>query len=164
MRSRPRWGTRRRTSGSGFAVPISKPRYTWRASAEITVSGRCAARATASAVFPAAVGPTITMVLAGSAPPKAPLHLVRGKLHDGGPPVHIMGGQRGREQPVDQLPHLFGVESMPGLDRRATREGRRESFEPVLPPAEAAPCQIRDELLQTPLGLEARMGDRKSVV
>lgn len=52
------WGTPRRSSGVILAVPMSMPRYSCIESALTTSPSRASARATESAVLPAAVGPT----------------------------------------------------------------------------------------------------------
>src|SRR5690349_19453898 len=136
---------------------MSSSRQTWRASAEMTVSGRSAARASASAVFPDAVGPTTTIVLADSAPAKTPLHLVRRQLDDGRPTMDVVRREGGREQAVNQLAHFLGVQPVSRLDGGPARERRCEPLQPVLPPAETPSRQVADELLQAPLGLEARV-------
>src|SRR5579862_4649423 len=105
----------------------------------MTVMESRAARASASAVFPDAVGPTTTMVRGGSAPAKPPLQLVRRKLHDGGPAVHVVGRKRRGEETIDQLAHFVGIEAVSGLDRGPTRERGRETLQAILPPPEAAP-------------------------
>src|SRR6266850_2391056 len=162
IKSSPRWRTRAMVSGSGFAVPISRVRYTWRASAEMTVMGASAASATATAVLPTPVEPTTTGVRSlesGAAEPALKLFL--GKLHHGRPAMNIMRGQCRRQQPHDQLAHFLNVELLPSLDRGAAGIGRGESLEPVLPAAEAAAGEVGDELLETARRLEARMRVRR---
>ena len=64
-RSRPWCGTRARSAAVALAVPMSRPRKTWRESAEMISAGRPAAMsasasAIASAVLPVAVAPAMT--------------------------------------------------------------------------------------------------------
>src|SRR6266550_4143690 len=189
-RSRPRCGTRARVSGSGFAVPISSPRYTWRASAEITVMGVRAASATATAVLPTPVGPTMTGVWGrsvishakacarqtlslrtllcrahplGWGSPETPFQLFFWQLDHGGAAVDVVRRQRCREEPHDQLAHLPRVERLSRLDRGSTRVGRSEALQPILPAPESPAGEIGDELLQAACGLEARMRVRGRV-
>src|SRR5262245_15414750 len=108
--------------------------------------GSSAASARATAVFPIAVGPTMTGTLD---PPKPSLQLGPGKLHDGAPPMDVMGRETGFKQPEQEGSHLGLAERHPGLDRRATRKGRRESLQPIGPATEPAPCQICDQLAKT---------------
>src|SRR5207302_10716460 len=96
----PRCGTRARMAAAGLAVPMSRPRYTWRASAEMTVMGCNAASAAATAVLPTPVGPTMTGTSRRSAAPKPPLQLDAGQLYVGGPPVLVL-----RRQPRGHQAH-----------------------------------------------------------
>ena len=66
-------------------------------------SGQCAASASATAVFPTAVGPTSTGTLA---PAKPALQLLAGQLHDRRAAVHVVRRQVGGEEPEQQLAHL----------------------------------------------------------
>src|SRR5882757_9349654 len=190
IKSSPRWGTRAMVSGSGFAVPISRVRYTWRASAEMTVMGASAASATATAVLPTPVEPTMTGVMGrslishakacarptlslrtvlrrahplGWRPSEPTLQFLFRKLHHGRPAMNIVRGQCRREQSHDQLAHFLDVERLPSLDRGAAGIGRGEPLEPVLPAAEAAAGEIGDELLETARRLEPRMRVRRRV-
>src|SRR5882762_289303 len=163
-RSRPRCGTRACVSRSGLAVPMSRPRYTWRASAEITVMGVRAARATATAVLPTPVGPTRTGVrglVSGTAKPT--FQFLFGQLDHGRTAVDVVRRQRRREQPHDQLAHLAGVQRLSRFDRRTTRVGRGKALQTILPAAEPAARQIGDELLEAAGGLEARVRVRRRV-
>src|SRR2546425_453795 len=163
-RSRPRCGTRACVSRSGFAVPMSRPRYTWRASAEMTVIGLRAASATATAVLPTPVGPTRTGVrclVSGS--PEATLKLFLWELDHTRAAVNIVCRQSRGEQSNDELAHLVGVECLTRFDRRTTRERCGKALQPILPPAKPAAGQIGDELLQAACGLEARMRIRRGV-
>src|SRR5438093_4862384 len=163
-RSSPRCGTRACVSRSGLAVPMSSPRYTWRASAEITVRGVWAARATATAVLPTPVGPTRTGVwclVSGTAKP--PFQFLFGELHHARAAVDVVRRQRRRQQPHDQLAHFVGVECLSRLDRRAARERGGKALQPILPAAEPPAREIGDELLQAARGLETRMGVRRGV-
>src|SRR6476659_4914340 len=103
MRSTPWWVSRVRSFRVGLAVPMSRRRYTWRESAEITSMGQTAASARATAVLPTAVGPTITGTLA---PAKPALQLLAGQLHDRGPPMDVVRRQVGCKEPEQQLAHL----------------------------------------------------------
>src|SRR5262245_41775414 len=125
----------------------------------MTVMGVRAARATATAVFPTPVGPTITGVgcrESGAAEPALKLFLRQ--LNHRWPSMHVVRWQRGAEEPNDQLTHLSGLERLTSLDRRATRIRRRKALEPVLPSAETAPSEVGDELLQATGSLETGMG------
>ena len=68
-----------------------------------------------------------------------------------------MCGQRRAEQSYDQLTHLFSIERLPSLNRRAAGISGRKPFEAILPPPEAAPGKVGDELLQAARRLEAGM-------
>src|ERR1044072_9307976 len=130
----------------------------------MTGIGALLASATATAVFPTPVGPTMTGVrcrVSGAA--EASLKLFLGKLNHGRPAVHIVRGQRGVQEPHDELPHLAHIERLPRLDRGATRVRRREALETILPAAEPPACEIGDELLETPRGFEPRMRVRRGV-
>src|SRR2546427_5902297 len=76
----------------------------------MTEMGSSAAQATATAVLPTPVGPTRTGTRGRSAPPKSPLQLALRQLHDGGPPVHVVRGERRREQPAHEVAHLRQLE------------------------------------------------------
>src|SRR5690242_139727 len=96
--------------------------------------GSSAAHAATTAVLPTPVGPTMTGTSGGaprSASSKSPLQLSARQLHHRRPAVHVVGGERGAEQPEHELPHLFQLEPLARLDGRATRERRREALEPV---------------------------------
>src|SRR5437879_2625466 len=113
----------------------------------MTVTGSSSAQATATAVLPTAVGPTSTGVRGRmSGPSKPSLQLFPRKPHDGRPPVHVVGGEGGREQPPDQLARLRRLETLSGLDRGAARERRREPLQPVRPSPEPSPREIGHEL------------------
>src|SRR2546425_11370375 len=127
---------------------ISSPRYTCRASAEMTVMGARAPSAMATAVLPTPVGPTRTGTRGRSGSPKPPLQLVLRQLHDGRPPMHVVGRQSGTEDADHELPHLIRLEPLAGLDRGAAGEGRGEALQPVRQAAEAAARKISHELLQ----------------
>src|SRR4029077_5641237 len=144
IRSTPTVGARARRSRSGFAVPMSSPRYTCRASAEMMVTGSRAAHAAATAVFPTAVGPTSTGTRGGraSGSPKASLQLILWKVHDRGPPMHMVCGEGGGKQPHHELAQFVRLETLARLDRRATGIGRGEALEAVGPAAEPTACQI----------------------
>src|SRR2546429_5640 len=103
---------------------MSSPRYTCRASAEMTVMSVRAPSAAATAVLPTPVGPTRTGTRGRSGSPKPPLQLVLRQLHDRRPPVHIVGRQGGAEDTHDELPHLVLLEPLAGLDRGAAGGGR----------------------------------------
>src|SRR6266566_2316758 len=163
-RSSPRCGTRACVARSGLAVPMSSPRYTWRASAEITVTGVWAASATATPVFPTPVGPTTTGVRSReSGPTKPAFQFLFGELHHGRPPMDIVRRKRRRQEPHNQLAHFAYIERLPGLDGGAAGIGRRKALQPILPPAEPPARQIGDELLQAAGGLETRMRVRRGV-
>src|SRR3989442_5004624 len=125
----------------------------------MTEMGSSAAQATATAVLPTPVGPTRTGTRGRSAPPKSPLQLALRQPHDGGPPVHVVRGERRREQPAHEVAHLRQLEALSRLDRRPTGEHRSEALEPVreAPPPEPASRPGRPELLQATACVEARL-------
>src|SRR6266480_3039034 len=157
MRSSPRCGTRVSCAASGFAVPMSRRRYTCRASAEMARMAASSPHATATAVLPTPVGPTSTGTRGRSAPPKSSLQLVLRQLYDRGPPVYVVRRERRAEQPTHQLTHLLEPEPLARLDRGPAREGGGEALEAVRPTAEPAAREIRHELLEAAGGVEARM-------
>src|SRR5438105_3633976 len=169
---------------------MSSPRYICRASAEMTVSGARSASATATAVLPTPVGPTITGVRGRSvishakacARPALPLRTVSCRAHPSGwgspkttfqfffwqldhrwPPVYVVRRQRCREEPDHELAHLAHVERLPSFDRCPARVRRGEALEPILPTTKAPTGEIGDELLQAATRLEAGMGIRSRV-
>src|SRR3989454_796968 len=113
------------------AAPMSRRRYTCRASAEMARMASSSPHATATAVLPTPVGPTRTGTRGRSAPPKPSLQLVLRQLYDRGPPVHVVRREGRAEQPTHQLPHLFELEPLARLDRRPACEGGGEALEPV---------------------------------
>src|SRR5437879_8124941 len=140
---------------------MSRPRYTWRASAETTLMGSSAADAATTAVLPTPVGPTMTGTSGGaprSASPKSPLQLPARQLHHGGSAVHVVGRERRAEQPEHELPHLLQLEPLARLDGRATGERRREALQPVGERAEPPAREIGDELLEAARGVESGVG------
>src|SRR6266498_3957583 len=99
--------------------------------------GKRSARASATAVLPTPVGPasTGTSGRTGEAlPPKAALQLAFRQLHDRWTTVHVVGGQRGPEQPPHQLLCFLRVQMVPRLDGRPAGERRREPLQPFGPP------------------------------
>src|SRR5947209_2480781 len=82
----PLCGTRARNWLDGLAVPMSKPRYTWRESALTMTSGRCLASIIASAVFPDAVGPHTTPIVGAGrlASTEAAFELIPRQMYDRG--------------------------------------------------------------------------------
>src|SRR5881409_2997367 len=130
----------------------------------MTVIGVREASATATAVFPTPVGPTMTGVRSlASGAAKTAFQLVLWKLHHRRSAVHVVRGEGRGEQPHDELTHLVPIERLPSFDRGAARVGRGESLEAVLPAAEPAAREIGDELLQAARGLEPRMRIRGRV-
>src|SRR5437667_2956328 len=164
MRARPRCGTRARVARSGFAVPMSSPRYICRASAEMTVIGTSAPIAAATAVLPTPVGPTMTGVRGwGSGAAEAAFKLFLRELNEARTAVYVVRRQRCSEEPQDQLPHFSGVERLPGLDRCPARVGCGEPLETILPTTKPSAGEIGDELLKAATGLEAWMRTRSSM-
>src|SRR4051812_30958661 len=132
----------------------------------MTVMGVNDARATATAVFPEPVGPTMTGVRGrgwglGAGEPSFKLFL--GKLDHRRPAVDVMHRQRGREQADDQLPHLLSVELMPGFDRGTTGIGGRKPLEAILPATKATAGEVGDELLEAARCLKAGMRVRRGM-
>src|SRR2546422_6400698 len=125
----------------------------------MTEMGSSAAQATATAVLPTPVGPTRTGTRGRSAPPKSPLQLALRQPHDGGPPVHVVRGERRREQPAHEVAHLRQLEVLPRLDRRPTGEHRSEALEPVreAPPPGPAARGARHGPLEAGRGAEGRL-------
>src|SRR5712692_6799417 len=137
---------------------MSSPRYTCRASAEMTVIGTRSAIATATAVLPTPVGPRTTGVrglVSGTAKP--PFQFLFRELHHRGAAVDVMGGQSCGEQAHDQLAHLARIERLSSLDRCPARVGRGETLKTILPTTKPSAGEIGDELLQAATGLEAWM-------
>src|SRR2546430_4008444 len=135
---------------------MSSPRYTCRASAEITVMGARAPSAAATAVLPTPVGPTSTGTRGRSGSPKPPLQLVLRQLHDGRPAVHVVGRQGGAEDADDELPHLVRLEPLARLDRGAAGEAGGQALQPARPAAEAAAPQIGHQLPQAARPVQPR--------
>src|SRR5882672_4096539 len=110
----------------------------------MTVTGVRAASATATAVLPTPVGPTMTGVwclVSGTAKP--PFQFLFGELHHTRPSMRVVRLSR--------------------LDRGSTRVGRGEALQPILPAPKSPAGEIGDELLQAACGLEARMRVRRRV-
>src|SRR5207247_7697626 len=107
---------------------MSSPRYTCRASAEITVMGARTPSAAATAVLPTPVGPTSTGTRGRSGSPKPPLQLVLRQLHDGRPAVHVVAGWGGAEDGDAKRPHLDRPERQARLDRVGRREADDETI------------------------------------
>src|ERR1041384_8408312 len=114
----------------------------------MTVMACNSASAAATAVLPTPVGPTMTGTNGRSAAPKPARPLGARQLYDGGPPVDVVRGQRGGEQPHDQLAHLVGIEVMARFDGGAAGVGRGEALEAIGPAAEAPAGEIGHQLLE----------------
>src|SRR5688500_18995941 len=84
-----------------------------------------AARASAMADLPAAVGPPMTRTLS---PAKPALALVPGQLHDRRSPVHIVRGQGGGAEGQEQCAHLAEGEDIARLDGRLACHRSGESL------------------------------------
>src|SRR2546428_13460383 len=97
----------------------------------MTVMSARAPSAAATAVLPTPVGPTRTGTKGRSGPPKPPLQLVLRQLHNGRPPVHVVGRQGSAEDADDELPHLVRLEPLAGLDRGAASARPRAALRPV---------------------------------
>src|SRR2546427_5217397 len=123
-------------------------------------SGQIAASASATAVFPTAVGPTTT----GTLPPAKPaLQLLAGQLYDRRAPMHVVRRKVGREQPEEQLAHLALVEPLARLDRGPAGVSCGEALEPVGPAAEPPARQVRHQLPEAGAGIELRVRRRHRV-
>src|SRR5882724_7109931 len=118
----------------------------------MTSNGQCRASASATAVFPTAVGPTMIGRLA---PAKPALQLLTGELHDRGPAVHVVRRKIGLEQPEEKLPHLGLAQRLSCFDRRPAGERGREPLQPVGPAAEPSPCEVGDGLPEAGAAIEA---------
>src|SRR6478736_7446491 len=102
---------------------MSRRRYTCRESAETISRGQCSPNATATAVFPTAVGPTSTGTRSLS-PAKPALQLFLGELDDRRAAMHIVRRERRGEQLAQQLTHLPLTEGLARLHRRLAGVGR----------------------------------------
>src|SRR5438094_3335283 len=92
-----------------------------------------------------------------STPPKPPLQLIPGQLHDRRPPVHVVRRERRRQEPAHELAHLLDLEPLACLDRCPTGEAGREALESVGPAAEAAAREIRYQLLEAARRVKPRV-------
>src|SRR3954470_9465228 len=155
MTSIPGAGVGARSFRGGLAVPISSGRDPCRGAADTTSSGQWAARASATAVLPTAVGPRSTGTLA---PAKPALQLLTGQLHDGGAPVHIVRWQIGGKEPEQQFPHLALLELLSSLHCCSTSIGRGKAFQSIGPAAETSPRQIRNHLPEACGSIEPGVG------
>src|SRR4030095_11445611 len=126
----------------------------------MTSSGQWAANATAPAVLPMPVGPTMTGVLA---PAKPALQLLAAELYHAGASVNVVRRQGTGEESGHQPAHFLLGERFAGLDRGTTGIGRSEAFEPVGPSPETATSKIGDQLAQAALRIEAGMRRRHGV-
>src|SRR2546423_9170462 len=153
----PRCGTFARSSRFGLAVPRSKPRYTCRESALMITISRRSDSHMAIADFPDAVGPQITAMRSRSTSSESALELIPRKLHDGGPAVDVVRGQRAVAERHEERAHLLRREQVAGLDRGFARDGCGELLVSRGARGRAIARQRRQRVAQTPLGVEARM-------
>src|SRR5688500_19719010 len=77
----------------------------------------------ASGVLPDAVGPVITSTGDSRSPSKAALQLSQREAYDRGPAMHIVIGQLGGEELLEQVGHLTMGERLPGFDRSLAGKG-----------------------------------------
>src|SRR5262249_31558669 len=70
---------------------------------------------------------------------------------------------RGTQEPAHELSHFVGIEPLARLDCGPAGEGRGEALETVGPTTESPSGEIRDELLETPRGVEPWMRIRSGV-
>src|SRR6185503_7589529 len=159
----PRCGTPASSSRVGFAVPTSKPRYTWRESALTMSDGVSSASRSAIAVFPAAVGPQMTSTSPRSVElfaAEASLNLVPRELHDRRAAMHVVRGKRRIAQRDEQRAHLSRRQRVARLDRRLARDRRGESFMARMRSRLAIAGERRERFAQTAFGIEAWMRHR----
>src|SRR4051812_5484842 len=90
------------------------------------------ASASASALFPDAVAPTMTRSgrssLRVELPPEASLELIPGEQHDGSATMHVMWCQRRAREIRIQGPHLLRRQRIARFDRRFARDRRGEAL------------------------------------
>src|SRR5687767_9160560 len=100
---------RRWSSAEGFAVPISKPRYTCRESAEMIDAPTSSARRIASADLPDAVGPQMTGTLLSA---ESPIEFIPGQANDARAAVDVVRRECSGEQRAKQRLHLVRRERL----------------------------------------------------
>src|SRR5919109_4529211 len=98
----------------------------------MTVIGASPARATATAVLPTPVGPTMTGVGA-LGPSKPSFQLFFGQLYQTRAPVDVVRWKRRGEQARNELAHFVDLERLARFDRRPAGVGRGKALKPVLP-------------------------------
>src|SRR5579859_2437249 len=105
------------------------------------------ASATATAVFPTPVGPTMTGVRCWeSGPTKTAFQFFLWQLDHRRAAVHVVRGQRRGQQPRHELTHLVAVERLTRLDGGAAGIRGREPLQTILPAAEPAAREVGHEL------------------
>src|SRR5688500_11545200 len=153
----PRCSTADRSAAVGLAVPMSKPRYTWRESAPMIIPPCLAASARAIADLPAAVGPQMTRMLASAKPA---LELVPGELHDRRAPVDVVGRQGRSAKGDEERAHLAKRENVSRLDGGLAGDGRGEPLVTRRGGRQAIPGQRIERIPQASLGVEPGMRHR----
>src|SRR5690348_15976505 len=119
------------------------------------VIGHRAASASARALFPAAVGPLMTGMNEYSSAAKTALELLPGKMHNGGPPVDVVGGQLGAREGNEQRTHLSGRHRVAGFDRCLTGNRGSQALVTRRRRRLAIAGQRCERLAQAALGVEA---------
>src|SRR5438093_12798209 len=113
-----------------------------------------AARAIASTLFPAPVGPQMTGTTRTSTPAKTPLELVPGEVDNGGAAMHVVRGETRRRERDEQRAHLGRRQRIPPLDRGLARDGRGEAFVSRVGRGSAIAAEPGERLAQAPLRAE----------
>src|SRR6266496_2646969 len=137
-RSRAWWGTRRRSSAVGFAVPMSMPTYTCcESQATISPPARSAS-ARPSALLPDAVGPSTATkrcraaaVRGASGTAEAPLDLAERQAQQHRAPVRAVRSQIDRVQLVEQGQRLGAAQHVARPNDAVARDGREQVVDAI---------------------------------
>src|SRR5215510_4321296 len=124
--SRQWCGTRARCAAVGLAVPTSRPRYSWRESADTISPPSRSASSSARAVLPDAVGPTTQMMrgLVKSPPREQRLELCASQLSGHRATVGAMGGDLDAVHRGEERVHLGGIEPLADAHDGVAGDGR----------------------------------------
>src|SRR5438093_93838 len=121
-----------------------------------------AARAIASTLFPAPVGPQMTGTTRTSTPAKTPLELVPGEVDNGGAAMHVVRGKTRRRERDEQRAHLGWRQRIPRLDRGLTRDRRSEPLVSRVGRGSTIAAERGERLAQAPFSVEARVRHRNA--
>src|SRR5919108_4883718 len=111
----------------------------------------------ASADFPAAVGP---QMMRRSVSAKPAVDLVPREMNDRGSTVHVVRWKHGRSERRVERAHLVGRERVARLDCRFACDGRCKSLVSLRVASEPVASERIESFAQTPLSVEARMRHR----